>query len=324
MEYKDYYKTLGVDRKASEEEIKRSYRKLALQYHPDRNPGNNQAEEQFKEINEAYQVLSDPEKRTRYDQLGASYHNYQQRGGPAGGFNWEDWYTQGGGGAQGGNVHVEVGDLDDLFGGGFSEFFSRIFGGSPEQGRRPGRGGAGRAAPGMGDVFTRQQARPSYQHEVEISLAEAFQGATRLIDIDGRRIEVKIPAGAATGTKVRVSDALSGDQGGPRGDLYLLIKVQDDPQFERKGADLYTDAQIDLFTAVLGGETTVNTMSGSVVLTIPPGTQPGQTFRLAGRGMPRLRSPEGRGDLFVRARVELPRKLNARQRELFEELKQNR
>ncbi len=307
MEYKDYYKTLGVDRKASEDEIKRAYRKLALQYHPDRNPGDKKAEDKFKEINEAYQVLSDTQKRARYDQLGESYSTWQQRGAPAGGFNWEEWSS----GYPGGGTRVEVGDLDDILGGaglgGFSEFFRTIFGGQPDM--QAGRAGRGRAA-------QRAPRQPqSLQEEVTISLMEAYQGSSRMIEVDGRRFEVKIPAGARTGTKVRVANAAPGG-----GDIYLVLKVSDDPNFERKGDDLYTDTIVDLYTAVLGGEATVGTMNGNVVLTIPAGTQPGQTFRLSGRGMPHLREPNAHGDLYARIKVRLPRSLSPHERELFQEL----
>ena len=312
MEYKDYYKLLGVDRNASDKDIKRAYRKLALQFHPDRNPGDKKAEEKFKEINEAYQVLSDPEKRARYNQLGESYNNWQQRGGAPGGFNWDEWVTTGGRAAPGGgNVRVEVGDLGDLFGGGnFSEFFRSIFGGTggvpPDM-----RGQTGRS---------RQQAQPaSYEHEMTINLQEAYQGTTRRIDINGRRLEVKIPRGARTGTRVRVADAVVAPDG-QKSDLYLVIHVEDDPHYERQGNDLFTDAALDLYTAVLGGEVTIPTLSGNIVLTIPEGTQPGQSFRLAGRGMPALKKQDTFGDLFVRAKVKIPRKLNAKQRELFQEL----
>jgi curved DNA-binding protein len=308
MEYKDYYKVLGVERKASEVEIKRAYRKLALKYHPDRNPNDQKAEEKFKEINEAYQVLSDSEKRARYDQLGDSYTHWQQRGGTPGGFNWEDWVATPG--AR--NVRVEVGNFDDLFGGGlgdFSEFFRTIFGGpanvGTERGRRP------RAA----ERFQ----NPSVQHEVTISLREAYQGTTRRIEMDGRRLEVKIPRGARTGTKIRVADAVPSSQG-QRGDLYLVINVTDEPNFERKGNDLYTQVEVDLYKAVLGGEVTVPTLTGNVVLTIPPGTQPGQTFRLAGQGMPQIKNPDSRGNLLVAVRVKIPRKLTDQQRELFQKL----
>lgn len=308
MEYKDYYKVLGVDRKANDNEIKRAYRKLALQYHPDRNPGDKGAEDKFKEINEAYQVLSDPQKRARYEQLGESYNRWQQRG-ATGGFNWDDWVNTQSPGA--GNVRVEYGgNIEDLFGGSggdFSEFFRRIFGGMGDLGNLNQRRGAGRSAP------------RAYEQELTISLIEAYQGAARRIDIDGRRLEVKIPRGARTGTKVRVADAVVAPDG-QKSDLFLVIRVAPDPRFEQKGSDLSIDVNIDLFTAVLGGEVTVPTLNGDIVLTIPAGTQPGQTFRLAGRGMPLLNQAEKFGDLFARVKVNLPRKLSARQRELFQEL----
>jgi len=312
MEYKDYYKILGVDRKATAEEIKRAYRKLALKYHPDHNPDDHGSEDKFKEINEAYQVLSDPDKRSRYNQLGDSYARYQQRGGSPGGFNWEDWFSQSPGGARQGSVRVEVGDLEDLMGGGFSDFFSHIFGGAQDMGQpTTGRSrSAGRV----------RSARPSYQQEIEISLHEAFQGTTRLFEMNGRRLEVKIPPGARTGTKVRVADALTTGADDQKGDLFLIIKVAQDPRFERKENDLYSDVSIDLYTAVLGGELTVDTLSGKVVLTVPPGTQPGQSFRLAGRGMPQLRDPEKRGDIIVRIKVNIPRNLTPDQRRLFQQL----
>jgi curved DNA-binding protein len=309
MEYKDYYKVLGVDRKATDDEIKRAYRKLAMKYHPDRNPGDNRAEEKFKEINEAYQVLSDPAKRGRYDQLGDSYYSWQQRGAPSTGFNWEDWFTTAPGG---GGARVEVGDLDEILGGGFSEFFRRIFGGMPDMGPVPGSRGVPPRRP--------RAEKANYQQEVPISLAEAYHGTTRLVEIDGRRLEVKIPAGARTGTKVRVAGAVKASDGKPAGDLYLLIQVMEDGRFERKGNDLHTEITIDLYRAVLGGEVTVPTLSGNVVLTIPPGTQPGQTIRLSGRGMPLLNNPQSFGDLFVHIKVRLPRNLTPRQKELFQEL----
>lgn len=316
MEYKDYYQILGVERSADKDEIKRAYRKLALNYHPDRNPGDKQAEEKFKEINEAYQVLSDPEKRARYDQLGESYTRFRQRGGRPGEFNWEDWFTQPSGGAPGG-VRVEVGDLDDLFGGGmggFSEFFRSIFGGMADIGTVPQGGGRRFAYGGPA-----QPQRQSYDQPVTISLHEAYQGTNRRITVDGRQLEVKIPPGARTNTKIRVSDALSTGTS-QKADVYLVVKVAEDPRFERRGNDLYTDVTVELFTAVLGGEVTVPTLSGNVVLSIPAGTQPGQAFRLSGRGMPHLRDPEKRGDLYARLKVQIPRDLTPRQRELFEEL----
>jgi len=305
MDYKDYYRTLGVDKKASEKEIKRAYRDLAKIHHPDRNPGDKKAEEKFKEINEAYQVLSDPEKRSRYDQLGSAYSQWQQTGGRPGGFNWDDWSS-----SQRGNVRV--GNLDDLFGesGGFSDFFSSIFGGLGGAGAAPQRGGRRRTAPA---------ARQTYQQQVTISFMEAYQGTRCRMEVDGRPLECQIPAGAATGTKVRMANAIH-LPGGQNADLYLVIDVTPDPRFERKGDDLYTDAPIDLYTAVLGGEVTIPTPTGDVKLTIPAGTQPEQVFRLNGRGMPHIKNPTTHGDLFARARVRIPRTLTGHQKELFQEL----
>lgn len=290
MDYKDYYKILGVNRNASADEIRKAYRKLALKYHPDKNPGDKAAEERFKDINEAYQVLSDDQKRARYDQLGSAYANWQGRGAPDN-FDWGQWTS-------GGRVNVD--DLNDLFGGGdvFSEFFRSVFGGMGASPRTSGR------------------ARPStgYQQPVTISLDEAFQGATRQLQSGTRRLEVKIPPGVKTGSKVRVANA--GTEGG---DLYLIIEVADDPRFERDGDNLKTTASVDAFTAILGGEAEVTTMTGRVKLSIPAGTQPEQVFRLAGRGMPRLKSRNEKGDLYVRLKVAIPKYLSAKQRELIEE-----
>jgi curved DNA-binding protein len=309
MDYKDYYKILGVDRKASGDEIRKAYRKLAMQYHPDRNPGDKQAEERFKDFNEAYQVLSDEQKRARYDQLGSSYSDWQRRGAP-GNFNWGDWVSQQGQGRQAGATQV---NLDELFGNGmFSDFFSSIFGGG---GTRPQRAGMPRS---------RQRMAPHYQQAVTITLKEAFQGTTRQLQVGDRLKEVKLPAGARTGTKVRVTAAGPAGPDGQPADIYLLVEVADDPSFERQGNDLHTQAIIDVFTALLGGESRVDTLSGKVVLTIPSGTQPDQVFRVAGRGMPQLKNPQVKGDLFVRIKVQVPRQLTPKQKKLLEEAAQSK
>jgi curved DNA-binding protein len=312
MDYKDYYKILGVDRAASKDEIKRAYRKLALKTHPDRNPGDAKAEERFKEINEAYQVLSDPQKRSRYDQLGQSYSQWQQGGAPKGGFNWEEWYTP----SPSGNVRVNaggnVGGFEDIFGADFSEFFRRIFGGMPDMGSQAG--------PRSASQRIRRVATPSYQQEVTISLDESYRGTTRRIEIDGRRLEIKIPAGAKTGTKVRVPNTIPTGNGAQKGDLFLLIRVTPDSRFQVKDTDLHTEVTIDIYTAILGGEVTVHTLSGNVVLKIPAGIQPGQSIKLAGRGMPKLNSPGVWGDLFTHIKVRIPRDLTPKQKKLFEEL----
>jgi curved DNA-binding protein len=298
MDYKDYYEILGVERSADEKEIKRAYRKLALKYHPDKNPGDKQAEEKFKELNEAYEVLGDAQKRARYDQLGTSYRQWERTGRGSDDFDWSQWA----GGAPGGATRVEFGDLGDLFGGGFSDFFNAIFGGEmPGANRRSG-------APGR-DV----------RQKLSVSLAEAYAGGSRRVDIDGRRLDVKIPAGAKTGTRIRLSgQGARGAQGS--GDLYLDLEVLPDDRFERHGDNLYAEVDVDLYTAVLGGEARVQTLEGDVVLTIPAGSQPDQTIRLKGRGMPKLRHPDQHGDLFARVKIAIPTNLNADERELFEKL----
>ena len=298
MDYKDYYKILGVERNASDDDIRKAYRKLAMQYHPDRNPNDKQAEERFKEINEAYQVLSDAKKRAHYDRLGSDYSSWQQRGAP-GDFNWDQY-----GGFPGG-VRVEYGDLDDLFGGagGFSDFFRTIF----------GRGAEGTAPGAATRTRTRQQPQ-GYQQELEITLEEAYNGTTRLLQTDGKQKQVRIPAGVRTGSRVRVPGV------GPNGlDLYLIVEVQEDKRFERRGNDLHTTATVNVFTAILGGEAEVETLSGKIKLNIPAGTQPDQVFRLAGRGMPSVRNANEKGDLYVRLKVQIPKYLSPKQRELLEE-----
>ena len=306
MEYKDYYKVLGVDRAASDEEIKKTYRKLALKYHPDKNPDNPEAEAKFKDINEAYEVLGDTKKRAKYDQLGSSYRAWERTGRDPGNFDWSQWSS---GYPGGGSVRVEVGDLGDIFGGGgFSDFFNSIFGGAGAQ----GAGGFGR------------RARPArrgrdIEQPIAISLSEAYSGTEQVIQRDGSRLEVTIPPGSRTGTRVRVSG--KGEPGSAgSGDLYLRVNVEDDPRFERQRDDLHTQVSVDLYTAVLGGEVKVPTLSGDVLLTIPAGSQPGQTFRLKGRGMPRRHESSKTGDLYAELELESPEDLNARARELFEEL----
>ena len=302
MDYKDYYQSLGIARTASADEIRKEYRKLAMKYHPDRNPNDKQAEDKFKEINEAYQVLSDPQKRARYDQLGSAYNNYQRGGGTPGGFNWDQWQT--GRGGTGGQQQVNFDDLFGAGGGGFSDFFSAIFGGAA-------------GTPGGGQVNTgTRRAQQSYEQALSITLQEAFKGSSRVLEGGGRRVQVKIPAGTKTGSKIRVS---GGAPGGA--DLYLKVTVEADPRFERDGDNLQTTATIDIFTALLGGEAEVETMVGKVKLTIPAGTQPEQMIRLAGRGMPILKDPEQKGDLYVRIKVRVPRTLTAEQKTLLAQVR---
>jgi curved DNA-binding protein len=295
MDYKDYYQTLGVSRTASQDEIKKAYRKLARQYHPDNNPGDKQAEARFKEINEANEVLSDPDKRKKYDTLGSQWQQYQRTGGAPGGFDWSQWTT---------NNNV---DLSDLFGGGdFSDFFTSIFGG---MGRSRARRGSARGQ--------------DYEQPVTISLRDAYTGTSVMLQKDGQKLEVKVPPGVRTGSRVRVSgQGGAGRDGGPAGDLYLMITVRPDPVFERDNNHLRAEVNVDLYTAILGGEVSVPTMKGDVRLKIPAGTQPGQIFRLRDQGMPHLHDAKNYGDLLVKVNVELPKQLSETERKLFEQLAQ--
>lgn len=310
MEYKDYYNTLGVQKGASQDEIKKAYRKLARKYHPDVNPDDPNAEEKFKEINEAYQVLSDEDKRQKYDRFGSQWKQYQQTGGRPEDFDWSRWATRGQPGTQYRTVSQE--DLEQMFGGGmggFSDFFETLFGGmaGARTARRPGARTT-RQAPRKGQDIS---------HPVEITLSEAFHGTTRMLSFeDGRRIEAKIPAGVKTGSKIRLSG--QGGQGARgAGDLYLKVKVMPDAKFKRDGDDLRIDQPVDFFTALLGGEVEVSTVDKTVKLTIPAGTDSGKTFRLKGLGMPVLGSPKKRGALYATVEVQVPKNLTDEQKEKF-------
>jgi len=298
MDYKDYYKTLGVDRKASTDEIRAAYRKLAMKYHPDKNPGDKKAEDRFKEINEAYQVLSDEKKRAHYDRLGSAYTNFRTTGGRPGEFRWEDWFAQQGASGARGTGEENFGNPGGV--GSFSEFFRTIFG---EAMRTQGRS----------NPFAYDS--PGYEQEAGISFQESFEGTTRQIQKpNGSKLTVRIPAGVKTGSKVRVAGA------GPEGsDLYLLINVQDDARFEREGSNLTTTSNVSVFTLILGGDAEVDTPTGTVRLSVPAGTQPEQVFRLAGRGMPNVKDASLKGDLYVKLKVQIPKYLSSKQRELIEE-----
>jgi len=313
MQYRDYYQTLGVNKSANQDEIKKAYRKLAREFHPDVNPDDPNAEEKFKDINEAYQVLSDEEKRQKYDRFGSQWKQYQQGGGRAEDFDWSQWATQGQRpGAQYRTVSQE--EFEQMFGGGlggFSDFFETLFGGrrNPRSTRRTTWG---QATPEM------RQGR-DLQHPVNISLEEAFHGTTRVLTFeDGRRIEASIPPGVKTGSKVRLSG-----QGGGTGDLYLKIAVRPNSKFERDGDDLKINQSIDFFTALLGGEVRVSTIDKIVKLTIPPETDSGKTFRLKGLGMPKLSNSKKRGDLYVSVLVQVPKNLSAEQKKKFTALKKD-
>jgi curved DNA-binding protein len=325
MEYRDYYQTLGVPRSASAAEIKKAFRKLAREHHPDVKPGDTAAERRFKDVNEAYTVLSDPEKRKLYDQVGPNWEAFSRAGATAGagaaggagnpfaGFGF-------GGGGPGGNVRYEFrtsgGDAS-----GFSDFFRTICGNAAAAG--PSAGGRSRARPSAagngnlddilaglgfdqsgGGARTAAQPRTPVEATADLSLEEAYAGTTRVVEVDGKRLEVTIPRGVDTGTRIRLSG-----RGGDGRDLIVVGRVRPHPVFTRKGADLERELSLSLEQALLGAEVPVGTLKGQVLLTIPAGSPSGRVFRLAGQGMPRFRA-DGAGDLYVRTRIVLPSDLS--------------
>ena len=322
MDFKDYYTTLGVSKTASEKEIKQAYRKLARKHHPDVNPGDKSAEAKFKEINEAYEVLGDQEKRRKYDELGANWRAYeqaQQQGQPWGAPFGGGAYSANTGGAGGYRTMTEE-EMRDLFGNEdpFSDFFKTFFGG----------GGSSAGGRQRTSRATRVQKGRDIEHEVDLTLDEAFHGTTRRMSIkqDGhaRTVDVRIPVGVKDGSRVRAAgEGESGANGGVAGDLYLRVRIRPHTMFERKGDDLHSHVAVPVTTAVLGGEAQVPTISGAVRLKIPEGTQNGQVFRLKGHGMPAVGKPDDRGDLYATVDVQLPRSLTEEQREHYEALRKS-
>lgn len=338
MEYKDYYAVLGVPRTASQSEIKKAFRKLARQSHPDSNAGDASAERRFKEINEAHAVLSDKDKRALYDRLGGDWEAYSRAGATSGAAAGARGASAGdpfagfaGFGGPGGNVRYEFHTTGDA--GEFSDFFQAFFGGAsqpipddgPRRGTRPTGGPTfedilagmgldrdGGVRPGGGRTGTAQRTaprpRPSAEAVAEISLDEAYRGTSRLVEVDGKRLEVTIPKGADSGTRIRLTGKAPGG-----GDLFVVVRQQPDKTFTRRGADLERELPLSLREALLGGDVHVRTPKGRVLLTIPAGTQSGRTFRLTGQGMPRFKS-DGHGDLYVKAKVVLPTGLSAEAR----------
>jgi curved DNA-binding protein len=298
MEYIDYYKVLGVDKNASTEDIKKAYRKLARKHHPDVNPNNKEAQRKFQEINEANEVLSDPEKRKKYDQYGKDWKHaeeferarQQQQ-------QWQGQYPGGGGGEQ-------------FFGGGgehdFSDFFESLFGG---MGRKTGRQ---RNAKFRGN---------DYEAELRLSLREAYTTHQRTLTLNGKNIRITIPAGVENSQKIRLKGhGAPGANGGPAGDLYITFVIEEDPQFKRLGNDVYTNAEIDLYTAVLGGETVVETLSGKLKLKVPAGTQNDTRTRVKGKGFPLYKREGQFGDLYITYKIKIPMDLTDKEKELFTEL----
>lgn len=346
---RDYYEVLGVARGASADDLKKAYRKLAMQYHPDRNQGDKAAEERFKEIGEAYAVLSDVQKRKKYDQFGPSLRDgsfWRQGGASAGPRPNTRVYT---------TTRDFAKDFDaGGFGTGFSDFFDALFGqggfgrgrgATAEPGAVPGNGTAARAAAKGSDI----------EQPIEVTLEEVASGGNRVFSMQmpemcpacrgsalvngklcgacqgagtvskARRIEVKIPTGVQTGSRIRIKgEGNPSPNGGAKGDLYLVVTVQPHPTFDRKGNDLYVEVPVPLVKAMLGGEVNVPALTGGQLsMKVPAETQNARVFRLAGQGLPALRS-EDKGDLYAKVRVILPNNLSSRERELFQELKRQR
>jgi curved DNA-binding protein len=300
--YKDYYKTLGVEKSATTDEIKKAYRQLARKYHPDKNPGNKAAEEKFKEINEANEVLSNPEKRKKYDQFGSEWKQYQEKGGGEGHFDWSKYGAGGGRGAPSGETI-----FGDPFGGGESrDFFEMLFG------ERFGAGGGRRGGASKGEDLS---------GEATISLEEAYHGSNRLIRMDGETLKIRIGPGIRDQQTLRLAGkGRPGIRGGPNGDFYLTVRISEDPEFQRKGSDLYCEIPVELTTAVLGGKAKVKTLKGAVKVDIPKGTSSGKVFRLKGLGMPHYGEKNRFGDLFAKVSIQVPESLTKEELELFKKL----
>ncbi|WBO84002.1 J domain-containing protein [Hymenobacter yonginensis] len=299
MDYKDYYKILGVEKTATTDQIKKAYRKLARQHHPDVNPNNPDAEQKFKEVNEANEVLSDPEKRQKYDQLGSDWQRYQQAGAGGGsarggGFDWSQYQQQGG---FGGN---DFGDGAD-----FSDFFGSIFGNMG--------GGGGRS--------TRAAAGQDYQAELELSLQDAYEGGPRTLTVNGKSLRLTIQPGVEDGQVIRLRDQGGpGRNGGPAGSLYITLRVRPDARFARTGNDLTQEVQVPLYRALLGGEQIVETLSGPLKINIKPETQNGTRLRLRGKGFPVHKQAGQHGDLYLRLTVQLPQRLSEQEKDLLQQL----
>jgi curved DNA-binding protein len=309
MEFKDYYKILGVEKSATKEDISKAFRKLALKYHPDKNPNDKVAEEKFKEITEANEVLSDPEKRKKYDALGANWNQYQTSGG-----GFEDFFSsQFGGRRRGGGTTFEYsGNFGDVFGSstGFSDFFEGLFG---------NRGGGG------SNFFGAQRSKEKgqdYDATLYISLEEAYNGTSKEVLVNGKKLRIKINPGTRDGDKLRLKEQGGASRTGHgSGDLYLTIKITKHPFYEIDGDDLYYDLIVDLYTAVLGGKKKVKLINGKTInIDIPKGTDSGSLFRIGKFGLKKSGVGEERGDLYVRIKIETPKNLSKKETELFKEL----
>lgn len=292
MDYKDYYKVLGVDKKASQDEIKKAYRALAIKYHPDKNPDDKVSEEKFKEVNEANEVLANPEKRKKYDELGVNWQQFEQ--------NNQQKNSTPFGGQQ--NFYEGYGNENQTD---FSDFFEQFFAGrsNSKTSKKNSRGG-------------------DYETELEISLEEAYKGTERIIQLESGKLRITTKPGAYNEQQLVIKGkGAKGNSVENNGDLFVRIKVKTHPQFTRKGNDLYVHQNIDLYTAVLGGEMIVDTLSSKLKIQIAAGTQNGKSIRLKQKGMPLYEKPNMYGDLYIQLQVLIPEKLTEKQLELFEQIK---
>jgi curved DNA-binding protein len=303
MQYKDYYKVLGVEKTSTPAGIKKAYRALANKYHPDKAKGDKAAEEKFKEINEANEVLSDPVKRKKYDQFGADWKHYEESGAQPGGFDWSK-YASGGGGR---THRTSTNESDGMFTeDGVGDLFEMLFG--QRSGQRQGRR----------NVVMKGE---DLETETTLSLEEAYHGTTRLIQLNGQTIKVTIKPGVADQQMLRIAGkGGSGSNGAPNGDLYITVKVAPHPRYQRKGNDLHCDLPVELYTALLGGKTQINTLKGKVTVNIPKGTPNGKELRLQGLGMPVYAKKNKFGNLHVKVDIVLPENLSQEETELFGKL----
>lgn len=313
MDFRDYYSILGVTKTASADEIKKAYRNLAKKYHPDSNKEAD-AEKKFKEISEAYTVLSDPEKRKKYDRLGSNWNKHRQTGGSADDFNWSDYVAQ--------NARQKASGAKQKFGdvfgdSGISDFFERFFGG----------GFAGQDV----KASTKKQSQATYakgenfKTEIQITPEEVCKGTKKNLQVNGEKFEVTFKPGLSDGQKLKISGkGLQSESGGPSGDLIISVKVIEDNKYKIKGNDIYTDAEVDITIAVLGGQQKVDTLYGKVMLNIAPGTRSGKVLKLKGMGVPDYKNSNIKGDLYIKLLLQIPDKLSEKELELYNEIKKLR
>ncbi len=299
MDYKDYYKVLGVNKGAGSDEIKKAYRKLAIKYHPDKNPGNKQMEEKFKEINEANEVLSDPEKKKKYDELGENWKQYERTGGRSDDFDWSR-FAQQQQQQRGRSAHHDF----EFGGSGFSDFFEQFFGGG-----------------GFGGSQSREIKGQDLRLDIDITLEEAYAGTSRQFEVDGEKLQIRLKPGSYDGQQIRIKGkGGKGRSGGSRGDIYGFIHVKKHSHFSVEGIDLHCEIPVEFYTAVLGGKATIKTLKGLIKIDIAKETDNGKVLRLKNMGMPSYNDPDKSGDLYAKVNIIMPKNLTPLEQNLFQQL----